>query len=106
MVVFRDQVSVVLGVSDVLPIVIAGIGVMLFGGHLLIGANRGTFNLLELRYFALMDVLWVVGSIAALVAFSLPSPGFWLIAGTALIISDFGILEIIGMRSLKEESAR
>jgi len=34
--------------------------------------------------------------------------GFWLVVGTALVITDFGILELIGIRSLphpREQSA-
>ena len=34
-----------------------------------------------------------------------PGVKFWLIVGTALIVTDFGIVEIIGIRSLQTEAA-
>ena len=108
MVVFRDQLVQNLGFSDpVLPLGI-GIGVSLFGAHIAISARRENFNILELRYFAIMDGFWVAASAALVLLVPVSITGLWLVVGTALVITDFGILELIGIRSLpqpREQSA-
>ena len=49
-----------------------------------------------------MDGIWVAASAALVLLIPMPVVGFWLVVGTALIITDFGILELIGIRSLPQ----
>ena len=108
MILFRDQISGMVGLPNSLVMLAMGAGVAVFGGHLFVSARRDKLNLLELRYFAFMDALWVVGSAAILLIVPMPVAGFWLVAGAGLIVVDFGILEWIGIRSVpssEEQSA-
>lgn len=108
MVVFREQLARNLGLADPILLLVVGIGVSFFGGHIAISARRENLNILELRYFAIMDGVWVAVSAALVLLIPMPVAGFWLVVGTALVITDFGILELIGIRSLphpREQSA-
>jgi hypothetical protein len=88
------------GLPSTMVMFAIGTGVAMFGGHLAVSARRQELNFLELRYFALMDGLWVVGSAAILLVVPMPVAGVWLVAGAGLIVIDFGILELIGIRSM------
>ena len=106
MAIFASDVSEWLGLTDLLIIQTVGIGVAIFSIHIAISARRTALKPLELKYFALMDMLWVIGSGVLLFVLPLPQAGFWLVIGAALIVADFGILEILGIGSLAiQESA-
>ena len=99
-ILLRGQISEMVGLPSTMVMFAIGAGVAMFGGHLAISARRRELNFLELRYFALMDGLWVVGSAAILLIVPMPVAGFWLVAGAGLIVIDFGILELIGIPSM------
>ena len=98
-VIFNDYLSRIFGLSEPAFLIPVGIGVFLFGAHIAISARRPQLRLSELKYFTLMDILWVVGSLVLALTVPLSTSGLWLIIGAALIVTDFGILEWIGIKS-------
>lgn len=99
-ILLRSQISEIIGLPSTTVMFAIGAGVAVFGGHLAFSARRQELNFLELRHFALMDGLWVLGSAAILLIVLIPVAGFWLVAGVGLIVIDFGILKLIGIRSM------
>lgn len=99
MVLFSAQLSEMLGFPHPAIAIALGAGVFLFGAHIAFGARRAQLELRELKFFTLMDGLWVIGSLVFALSFPLSTSGLWLVLGAALIVTDFGILEWIGIQS-------
>lgn len=105
MILFRESIAAMLDFAHPGYLIPVGLGVLIFGIQIAVSARRDALKLAELKFFALMDLLWVIGSIVLALAVPLPTSGFWLVIGTALIVTDFGILEFIGIRSIASEAS-
>jgi hypothetical protein len=91
-----------MGLENSLILVVLGVGVVLFG----VSVWRVAMGILDTpkgMTIAVLDALWVIGSIALLIAdpFTLTSEGKWAVLIVADIVGVFAILEYLGARRLR-----
>jgi len=92
--------TIALFLGDVSPIFIRiiGIGLALNGIHLIIGSLRKSISRLELSYFILGDVIWVIGSIILLTCFPNVIQGQTAILSTILTAALVGFFAVLQAR--------
>lgn len=89
-----------IGFAEPRYLLAVGIGLIGYAGWLLFSARRPEVNLWAGRTVILLNVLWVAGSAALLLAAPgvFNSLGQWLVGLVALMVADFAIVQYIGLR--------
>jgi hypothetical protein len=80
-----------------------GIGLLLFAADILITCRRAEVPRHKALYFSLSDFGWVAGSVLLLAAAPLPATAVAIVAGVALVVLGFGILQ---MRQIRRAPAQ
>ncbi|MFM9845182.1 MAG: hypothetical protein ACKVOI_19630 [Dongiaceae bacterium] len=77
-----------------------GIGLIGYAAWLLFSARRPNVNVWAGRTVILLNVLWVAGSAALLLAAPglFNSLGQWLVGLVALVVADFALVQYVGLR--------
>ena len=70
-----------------------GIGLLLFAGDMLANCCKLPVSRAKALYFSYSDFVWVLGSIALLVATPLSTVAVAIVAGVALIVLVFGVAQ-------------
>ena len=103
---FSGSVSRIVGLSQ--PEVFAlGINLEIFSALLIFLATRRDYDKKWLRALVTaviaMDVLWVIGSAAALLTPAAPftTMGRWIVFGIALVVADIAYFQFRGLRGLR-----
>ena len=101
--VFSAQVDAFIGNPIKLVTPIIGVILIVNGIHLLLATRRQTIIKLEIYYFILGDVAWVIASIILiLLGIAITSTqGVWVAAIVAGMVGTFGLLQYLGLRSAK-----
>ena len=85
-----------------------GLGVLflIFGADVAIVARREEPKLAQAGIITALDAIWVVGCLVLLAFFSrhLSTLGFWLVAIQALIVADFALFQLLGIRQRTRSS--
>ena len=84
---------------------VVGAGLVAFAGVLLVQARRAHIDPRVGWAIAVMDVAWVVGSVAVVEIGILTLIGNLVVAAVALVVLVFAILEIRGLRGLRTAGA-
>ena len=95
----------VLGPASPATLAIIGAGLIVFAGVLLSQARRETIDPRVAWTIAVMDVAWVVASVAVMETGLLTIIGNVVVAAVAAVVLVFAILEIRGARALGTASA-
>ena len=92
--------SALIGFAEPDYLLAVGIGLIGYAAWLLFSARRPEVNLWAGRTAILLNVLWVVGSAALLLAVPglFNSLGQWLVGLVALVVADFALVQYIGLR--------
>ena len=90
----------VLGPASPALLAIIGAGLIVFAGVLLVQARRETIDPRVAWTIAVMDVAWVVASVAVMETGLLTIIGNVVVAAVAAVVLVFAILEIRGARAL------
>ena len=89
-----------LGPASPALLALIGAGLVVFAGVLLVQARREAIDPRVAWTIAVMDVAWVVGSVAVLEAGLLTIIGNVVVAAVATVVLVFAIFEIRGARAL------
>jgi hypothetical protein len=92
--------SALIGLAEPDYLLVVGIGLIGYAAWLLFSARRPEVNLWAGRTVILLNVLWVAGSAALLLAAPgmFNSLGQWLVGLVALVVADFALVQYIGLR--------
>jgi len=99
---FSKTIAAFLGIPASWVILVLGIGLMLYGIEIFLGARAEPVHAGIARFAVYADFTWVVLS-AALIFTNLAAfttAGKWAIAIVADIVLVFGILQVVGLRRL------
>ena len=80
---------------------LGGAGLLVFAAALLWNARRGTVARGEVVAAVLLNIAWVIGSVALIALGPLPVLGNVAVAAVALAVLGFTLLEIVGLRRLR-----
>ena len=84
-----------------------GVGLVLSGAGLWRNAGRAEIDLTEVRWAVAMDWLWVIGSVAlVLLAPTINRAGVWVVGVVGVVVADFAVVQVLGMRQLRKGSSR
>ncbi|MBR9923239.1 MAG: hypothetical protein GYB31_20605 [Bacteroidetes bacterium] len=86
--------------SWILPVI--GSGLILFAAYLWLVSSRQKIKKWEVKSIIAQDFLWVLASLGILLfqAYGLSYAGYLIIGIIALIVADFAILQMIGLRKM------
>ena len=91
----------ILGPTSPLLLAIIGVGLVVFAGVLFAQARRARIDRRVAWTIAVMDIAWVVGSIAVVEVGVLTAIGNLIVAAVAAVVLVFAILEVRGIAALK-----
>ena len=97
-----NGVNQFVGAQSPLAVGALGLGVFLYGLGLLYDVFKGKINARMLQVVIGVDVVWIVASVAILVAApaALNTEGRWALLILADIVAAFGIWQYVGLRRL------
>ena len=90
-----------IGLNEPMMLIIVGGSLVLYALGLARNARRPVVNLIETRIAIGLDVLWVVGSVVAVLAGLLNTAGSWAAAILADFVLAFAICQFIGLRRVE-----
>ena len=90
----------VLGPASPLLLAVIGIGLLGFAGVLLVQARRPRIERSVAWAIAVMDIAWVLGSLAVVEVGVLTTLGNLIVAAVAAVVLVFAILEVRGIAAL------
>ena len=95
-----------LGLNATWPLMVIGIGLLLYGADLWYFATREQFNPAWVKVSIALDVAWIVGSWLILLAGwpELTTAGKWAVAIVADVVMVMAILKYVGLRKLRKVS--
>jgi hypothetical protein len=95
--------ATLIGVS--MPEILIGIGIALLGyaAGLFRNARREPINHTEAWIAVSLDMAWVAGSVVVIFAGVLTTTGNWIVAIVADIVLLFGLLQLWGLRRLRQQ---
>ena len=88
------------GPTSPLLLAIIGAGLVVFGVVLLVQARRARIDRRVAWTIALMDIAWVLGSVAVVKVGVLTAIGNLIVAAVAAVVLVFAILEVRGIAAL------
>lgn len=96
------HIATLMGIPNPTLLMVIGIGLLPFAGHLIMALRRKPIRLGEVYYLSALDGLWVLGAITILLFDLVPFTTFGLIAFSlvALAVADFMVMQIMGVRKL------
>jgi hypothetical protein len=102
LVVASDPIARFMGLGSPLPMLLIGVGFLLFAALVYRVASQPAIDVQHARAIAILDVAYVVASAIVLAAdlFSLTSGGRWAILLVGDLVLVFAVLEFVGLRRL------
>jgi hypothetical protein len=97
-----DPIHGFMGMDTTLPIIVLGIGLLLYGAALFwYASNRSTERGFTITILSL-NILWIVGSVVLLAAdpFHFTTEGKWAVIILADVVGALAIWEFLGLRRL------
>jgi hypothetical protein len=92
--------SALVGFTEPDYLLAVGIGLIGYAAWLLFSARRPEVNLWAGRTAIILNILWVAGSVALLVADAglFNTLGQWLVGIVAVLVADFALVQYLGLR--------
>lgn len=85
----------------VFPFWLIGAGLLPFAAWIVWIVRQENIDQQQVKMVVLADLMWVGGSVLLLITnLGITSIGNWIIAGLAVIVADFALLQSIGLRKL------
>ena len=89
-----------LGLPSNVSLMALGIGLLGYAGWLLWNARREKIKIVDAWIAVILDMVWVVGSYALLLAVRFSSGGKWTVALVAELVLLFGVMQWLGLRRI------
>ncbi len=105
LIVASKRISVLIGVNAPSILIGIGISILVYAAVLFRNARRPAINQTEAILAVILDGTWVVGSAILTFAGVLSTTGNWVTAVVADIVLLFGVLQVFGIRKLRQEMA-
>jgi dipeptide/tripeptide permease len=96
-----------LGVSQTLPLVVLGIGLLVYGAVIVVTARATELRSAAIWSFVALDVGWVVGSLAllAIEGVVVEPSGRWLVVSVATVVALFAGLQTYALGATRMTGA-
>lgn len=89
-----------LGLPGNASLIALGIGLLGYAGWLLRNARREKIKIVDAWIAVILDMVWVVGSYALLLAVRFSSGGKWAVVLVAELVFLFGVMQWLGLRRI------
>jgi hypothetical protein len=91
-----------LGVSRPATLIGVGVSLLIYAAWLVRNARREVIDAAEASVAVVLDLVWVVGSLALVVTGRLSKTGNWLVGSIADLVLCFGLLQWYGIRQMRK----
>jgi|SRR5215467_11223168 len=98
-----EPIATFLGWSTFIPLIVIGVGLLLYAALLLRRVARAPVDARTGMFYVIADTTWVIASVILLLTNWVPFTidGNWAIAIQAIIVAAFALLQFIGVKRIK-----
>ena len=100
-----NSIASIIGLPEQVSLIGLGISLLLFAASLLWVASREEIKPAAAWAAVILDIGWVAGSAALISASVLSAPGNLAVAAVAAIVLLFALLQFLGIRKLRGQTA-
>ena len=101
MVAFAGPLAAIMGVGRAWILLAIGVVLLVFAATLFANSRRGNINQNEVVQAIISDGVWVAASIVIAFMGIVSTTGNWIVAGVALVVFAFALLQGVGLRRLR-----
>lgn len=101
LVAFAGPLAAIMGVGRSWILLAVGAVLLVFAVTLVVNSRRGKINENEVVQAIVSDGVWVAASIVIAFMGIVSTTGVWIVAGVALIVCAFALLQGLGLRRLR-----
>jgi hypothetical protein len=91
-----------LGLPEKVSLAILGVSLIGYAALLWLNAHRPKIKITDAWVAVIMDVIWVVGSYALILAIPFSVGGKWVVALVAELVLAFAVLQWLGIRRIRK----